>query len=142
MPPGSLPQLPLEAGAGAVNPGRSCCRTIGCNGGREPSGGNPASDTHEVPFYDRDAEHWMTVELEFDDAGEPPELMQLAGPEAGRGMQCQFRRKHRLGSDPPWAYMEISRMWRASLHRQPRSLAATARVRRMAALTGRKASRP
>jgi hypothetical protein len=44
------------------------------------------SDTHEVPFYDRDGEHWMTVEIEVDDAGKPPELMQLAGPEAGRGM--------------------------------------------------------
>jgi hypothetical protein len=70
------------------------------------------SDTHEVPFYDRDGEHWMTVEIEVDDAGMPPELMQLAGPETGRGMQCHFRREHRLGSDPPWAYVEISRMWR------------------------------
>ena len=70
------------------------------------------SDTHEVPFYDRDGEHWMTVEIEVDDAGKPPELMQLAGPEAGRGMLCHFRREHRPGSDPSWAYVEISRMWR------------------------------
>ena len=70
------------------------------------------SDTHEVPCCDRHGEHWMTVEIEVDGAGKPPELMQLAGPEAGRGMRCRFRRRHRLGSDPPWAYVEISRMWR------------------------------
>jgi hypothetical protein len=66
--------------------------------------------THDVPFYDRNGEHWMTVEIEVNDAGEPPELVQL-GPAAGDGMLCQFRREHRPGSDPPWAYMEISRIW-------------------------------
>ena len=40
--------------------------TIGCHGEREPSGGNSVSDTHEVPFYDRDGEHWLTVEIEVD----------------------------------------------------------------------------
>jgi hypothetical protein len=67
--------------------------------------------TREVPFYDRDGEHWMTVEIDLDDAGKPPELVQLTGPEAGRGIQCQFRREHRPGEDPPWAYVEISRRW-------------------------------
>jgi hypothetical protein len=65
----------------------------------------------EVPFYDRDGEHWLTVEIGVDDAGEPPELVRLAGPEEGRGLECQFRRERRPGADPPWVYVEVSRTW-------------------------------
>jgi hypothetical protein len=72
----------------------------------------PVADTREIRFYDRDGEHWMTVEIELDEAGQPPEVVQLAGPEAGRGIQCQFRREFRPGGDPPWAYVEVSRSWR------------------------------
>jgi hypothetical protein len=53
----------------------------------------------------------MTVEIELDDAGEPPLRVELAGPQAGRGIRCQFRREHREASDPRWAYVEISRSW-------------------------------
>lgn len=63
----------------------------------------------EIPFYDRDGRHWMTVEIELDDSGEPPPLVQLAGSEAGRQIQCRFRREHRPGSAPPWAYVEVDR---------------------------------
>jgi hypothetical protein len=65
-----------------------------------------------IPFYDRDGDHWMTVEIELDDAGQPPPRVELAGPRAGQGIRCQFHREHRAASDPPWAYVEISRTWR------------------------------
>jgi hypothetical protein len=63
------PSCPSEGGAGAVNPGGNAAERSGATAGWKPSGGNPVSDTHEVPFYDRDGEHWMTVEIEVDDAG-------------------------------------------------------------------------
>ncbi|MDT7682362.1 MAG: hypothetical protein QOC67_3023 [Pseudonocardiales bacterium] len=68
--------------------------------------------TREVPFYDRDGAHWMTLEMGVDERGEPPEAVQLLGPEAGRAVQCEFSREHRPGEDPPWAYVEINRTWR------------------------------
>lgn len=68
--------------------------------------------TREVPFYDRDGEHWITLEMGVNEHGEPPEMVQLAGPAAGRAVQCQFSREHQPGAEPPWAYVEINRVWR------------------------------
>lgn len=68
--------------------------------------------TREVPFYDRDGEHWLTLEMGVDERGEPPQAVQISGPPAGRVAKCDFDREHRPGADPPWAYVETNRVWR------------------------------
>ncbi len=70
------------------------------------------SDTREVPFYDRDGDHWITLQMDVDEHGAPPEMVELAGSQQGRAMQRQFRREVRPESDPPWAYVEVTRTWR------------------------------
>lgn len=70
------------------------------------------SGARDVPFYDRDGEHWMTAEIEVDETGALPEFIQLAGLEAGREAHRRFRREHRPGSSPEWAYVEFARTWR------------------------------
>ncbi|WP_156935259.1 hypothetical protein [Pseudonocardia spinosispora] len=71
------------------------------------------ADTREVPFYDRDGEHWITLAMEVDDEGRPPEMVEIAGPEGTkRGMQCQYQREHRPDDEHEWVYVEISRTWR------------------------------
>ncbi|HEY2206164.1 MAG TPA: hypothetical protein VGH99_16950 [Pseudonocardia sp.] len=71
------------------------------------------SDTNDVPFFDRDGDHWITIEMPFDEDGRPPETVELAGgPENGPGMRCTFRREHRPDADPAWVYVEVSRTWR------------------------------
>jgi hypothetical protein len=75
------------------------------------------SDTREVPFYDRDGEHWMTVEIEVDDAGEPPSWCNSPAPRRAEG--CDASSAGSTG----WARTSHGRTWRsaacggASLHR-------------------------
>jgi hypothetical protein len=70
------------------------------------------ADTYRVPFFDRDGEHWITLDLACGEDG-PPEIVELAGqgPTAGRGMRCQFRREYREQPECPWVYVETSRTW-------------------------------
>jgi hypothetical protein len=71
------------------------------------------ADSQEVPFYDRDGEHWITLAIEFDADGTPPEMIEIAKPEgAKRQMRCQYRRQPQRDPAQPWAYVEISRTWR------------------------------
>jgi hypothetical protein len=70
-------------------------------------------DSREVPFYDRDGEHWITLEIEFGADGKPPEMIEISRPEsAKRQMRCQYRRQPQRDSPWPWAYVEVSRTWR------------------------------
>ncbi|HEV7787716.1 MAG: hypothetical protein QOC67_3389 [Pseudonocardiales bacterium] len=71
------------------------------------------TQTREVPFFDRDGEHWITLEIEVDAEGKPPEMVEIASAEdKGRQVQCQYRREHRPDSDHQWVYVEVGRTWR------------------------------
>jgi len=70
-------------------------------------------ESREIPFYDRDGQHWITLAIEFDADGAPPEMIEITRPEnAKRQMRCQYQRRPHPDSPQSWAYVEVSRTWR------------------------------
>jgi hypothetical protein len=68
------------------------------------------SDAESIPFYDADGEHHITVPIEYDDTGEPPQVAELIGPDQdGTIMHVYYQRAAVPGEVPPWAYRETSR---------------------------------
>jgi len=65
----------------------------------------------EIPFCDSEGRHRMTLPVEVGDLGEPPETVELIGPdEDGRTMRWCYRREHRPETEPRWAYVETGRV--------------------------------
>jgi hypothetical protein len=68
------------------------------------------SDAEPIPFFDADGEHDITVPIEYDDTGEPPQVAELIGPDQdGKIMHVFYQRTPAPGESPPWAYRETSR---------------------------------
>lgn len=64
-----------------------------------------------IPFCDPEGRHRMTLPVEVGDLGEPPETVELIGPdEDGRTMRWCYRREHRPETAQRWAYVETGRV--------------------------------
>ena len=63
-----------------------------------------------IPFFDRNDDHHITLEIEVDERGSPPAVAEIIGPDEDGAITHHFYRLEELpGQDPEWRYVETHR---------------------------------
>jgi len=76
------------------------------------------SEAESIPFYDADGEHHITVQIEYDDTGEPPPVAELIGPaQDGKIMHVYYQRARRGRTGRPAGHRRRPRRNPAALRR-------------------------